>query len=86
MRINTNAQVTVTLTRTGALIYEAHMGQFPSHVRERKLAGDTLTTQLWGLMQVFGDGIHMGMGEVPFVDNVVVLDEKQECVTVGPAS
>jgi hypothetical protein len=73
MKVNANEAVSVTLTMTGAAIYNDWMGQFPHNIRERVQPGQTIKLPLWSLMQIFGPSIHMGMHQVPFVDNVMDL-------------
>lgn len=82
MKFNLNDTATVTLTDTGARIYNAYQDQFLSlgepHVRE----GDKLKIQFWNLLQIFGGkSIYLGMPTLPFVDNVIELNEDKATET-----
>lgn len=72
-KINTNNQVQVILTAYGATIY--NQWQITRGVRLKlvgpKKAGDKLKMGLWQAMQIFGSSIHMGMIEVPFLNNEI---------------
>lgn len=74
MKINMNDQATVTLTAYGARVWNARYDgiDIPAeHLPEAVVAGQQIKTQLWDLMHVFGPGIHMGMQEVPFLQNEI---------------
>lgn len=75
MEININERVKVNLTEYGKKIYSEHYEQFwsaNSIYRPEKLP-DMLETELWNLMQIFGDCLFMGNPEIPFVDNKIIL-------------
>ena len=80
MNLNLNDNVSVVLTEAGAKRYNEWHEQFivglPVSRSKGKAAGDTLHAQLWMLFQTFGDSIHLGMSEVPFLDNEITLKEK----------
>ncbi len=71
VRFNFNDNVKVTLTDLGYAVAKKS-GQFPN-----RLNGPELTTQLWVLMQVFGDKCYNG-GPLYFEDNVIELAEPQK--------
>ena len=62
---NMNDTVEVVLTTKGAEMYNERWKFFGRPV---KYEGDVIRTQLWTLFQIFGEHIHLGMGEVPFKD------------------
>lgn len=67
--LNLNDKATVRLTPTGRRLWLLHYPDSP------KLASDqVLCVQLWELMRAFGPAIHMGMGETPFVDNLILTE------------
>lgn len=68
MKINMNARVRVKLTKKGNEILDA--AEFASY-NERE--NNYLEFTLWQLMQTFGGNFHIGMTELPFVDNAVEL-------------
>lgn len=68
MKINMNDRVRVKLTDKGEEILDAV--EFASYY-ERD--GGYLEFTLWELMQIFGRHFHMGMTEMPFVNNSIEL-------------
>lgn len=82
MNININDSVSVTLTPSGAEIWNAkeedtferfkHMEWF---VPKYKQSGDVLKEQLWHLFQVFGSSIHLG-GDVPFENCLITFGDE----------
>lgn len=76
MVVNTNDQVSVRLTDTGMEILRQHWGEHFDGVCRHRLSPDgEYTESLWQIMRIFGPSIHLGMGEVPFVGNVVNIPE-----------
>lgn len=72
LNLNLNTQVEVTLTAFGAEWFNKFTKKYYSRgIYEPKqyLEDEVMRISLWGLMQAFGDSIHMGMLEVPFKDN-----------------
>ncbi len=66
--MNLNDRVKVVLTQEGANIYNSYYEDTPSEYRpDRKIVGEVLTDQLWGIMQVFGNHISLGRMS-PFKD------------------
>lgn len=67
VRINVNQRATVQLTPYGIKLWNDYIGpqwpdlQVPAH--------GLLTTQLWGLMHVFGHCFYIGAPQMPFVNN-----------------
>jgi hypothetical protein len=64
--LNVNDRVRVRLTPSGLHrlnIYYAAFKQKP------RLDGEFYESSLWELMAIFGQLLHMGMTEIPFVDN-----------------
>lgn len=67
---NLNSPCRVTLTATGARIWNARYDGLPGIPKpEPVAAGAVVETELWNLMHEFGPHIHMGMFEVPFANN-----------------
>lgn len=64
---NLNARVQVTLTERGAVILT---GQKNRVRRYEYKAGDTFHTELWEVMNIFGNFLYNG-GPIPFVDNKI---------------
>jgi hypothetical protein len=76
VKLNINETCQVVLTAYGASVYNAYEKQFENltyTTPNYKATGDTLKAQLWHLFQVFGDCIHMGMCEVPFEGNNIII-------------
>lgn len=63
--INLNDHYAITLTEEGAKVYNDYYAelrqQYPKAGFAVVQAGDQLRKSLWGLMQIFGPHIHMGM-------------------------
>lgn len=73
--INTNSEFVVTLTKFGAVVYNAHYWRLPvKHRPPIVKEGDEIKSELWHLMHVFGPHMING-GEVSFKDNKVTLTE-----------
>lgn len=73
---NMNDMVCVTLTGFGAAIMNERYSRFKQYGVEREfIEGQDYRTQLWSLMQDFGQHIHLGMSQVPFKDNVIKLEK-----------
>ena len=74
MKINMNDSVRVTLTATGAQVYNKYLSQFTFSGRREPntTEGYVLKTPLWDLMHIFGNSIYMGCN-VPFEFNVLEL-------------
>lgn len=78
MKTNLNAPVTATLTAIGARIINEYFStsHIPiKHLPPVRIAGDVINMPLWTVMKIFGEKIHNGMTEVPFVDNEVDIGE-----------
>jgi hypothetical protein len=67
VKININAICHVVLTESGAEAYNAY-----SYYNEAKAAGETLRTELWSLMHIFGSECYMGNTRQPFFENNVI--------------
>ena len=61
--INLNDTVTVYLNEKGAEILNRHFAQF--YMAENYKKGDVFKTQLWDLMNIFGESMIMGF-DIPF--------------------
>jgi hypothetical protein len=76
MKVNLNTQCSFVLTDTGATVWNDQYADVPAMYRPApRVAGDTVRTQLWCAMEVFGPHIHMGMAEVFTVDNEMDISE-----------
>lgn len=78
--INLNDSVKVTLTVFGAEIYNKYMSAFDHPNSKYNFdpvnEGYVLRTQLWCLMQIFGEHLRIGFGLVPFEGlNMQLLDD-----------
>lgn len=72
LKVNMNAQVQVVLTKYGAETLNKHYSQFDTFGSYQNLnEGDAYKTELWQIMQIFGEGIYMGMPQAPFEGNVI---------------
>ena len=67
--MNLNQQVKVVLTSYGADVFNNHHAGNKYYTPPIKVCGDEFKSSLWGLMQIFGSSIYLGMQEVPFKDN-----------------
>lgn len=73
IKLNLNDDARVTLTKTGANIYNkwdrdtAYPGWKPKNLK----AGDVLKEPLWQLFQTFGSCMYMGAPEMPFLNNLI---------------
>lgn len=71
--LNLNVMATVTLTKTGASVYNkwdreaVHPGWKPKNLK----CGDALTVPLWQLFATFGNCMYMSATEMPFLDNLI---------------
>jgi hypothetical protein len=83
--INLNEQVTVELTEFGKKVWRDHYTKLnlPAHWWEL-MAKDgqldlskPLRLSLWELMQIFGPSMSIGMHEVPFKENVFVVEVEE---------
>jgi hypothetical protein len=68
--LNINDEVTVKLTKDGAEVYNRficglYLRKLGAVVKEE---GDTLTTELWQIMTIFGGKTYMG-GPQHFIEN-----------------
>ena len=63
LEINLNDTVTVNLSERGAGILNKYFKQFS--ITENYKAGDVFETQLWDLMNIFGECMVMGF-DIPF--------------------
>lgn len=67
---NLNAICRITLTATGARIWNARYDAIPQIPKPDPVAaGAVVETELWNVMNYFGPHIYMGMAEVPFHNN-----------------
>lgn len=81
--INMNVQSKVTLTKAGAdIINKYYKNIFSDHsdyIKKFNLKiykeGDIFESVFWELFEIFGPSIHMAMLEVPFKDNVIILNK-----------
>ena len=73
MKHDINDMVTVTLTKKAMDILDAKYRNYS--MTPFKLDGNTLTTKLWSIMNIFGSYMYMGCEQL-FVDNVIVFKEK----------
>jgi len=74
-RMNINTMCRVKLTEYGIKVL---MEKAPYKFTISSWRGDTkeLTTELWDLMELFGDCQYMGNRNHPFDDNVIEIMEK----------
>jgi hypothetical protein len=61
MKINLNADTTLTLTTDGAHAYNVHYEQYPANVRPpRQVTGSVVNMPLWEVMSIFGPHLYSG--------------------------
>lgn len=72
MKINTNEEVKVILTKEGAEIYNTYIDS-KTYPHATVYEGQGLELQLWQLMFIFGNTLTLGMN-VPFKDNVIIYE------------
>lgn len=73
MIINLNQNCRVVLTDFGARHYNYWHAFLGKNAPPDKKEGDVLETELWGLMQIFGETMYNGMPKIPFVDNNIKI-------------
>ena len=74
--INMNNRCQVVLNQYGLNILQKHRDKFNLDDRHYKVESDnSLTTELWVIMQIFGDHFYMGC-QVPFEKNEIRLQLK----------
>lgn len=76
--INMNNQVAVKLTTFGEEVlsdYYIEM-RLPKQYRTKPDETGCYSFHLWELMRIFGECFHMGMQEVPFMENAFALEIK----------
>lgn len=73
MILNLNSEVTVTLTKYGAKIYNKYYKKFytssPSFECDAVEEGFVYKTELWHLMQIYGEWLYNGNPDIPFKEN-----------------
>lgn len=85
MQININETVKVKLTKAGkeqwkkyyqVLLGSAALRGIPFNIP--KIPKDNiLETELWNIMRVFGNGIHHGMSEMFFENNIIDFPDEE---------
>ena len=70
LQVNLNEKAQVILTKTGAEIYNKRV---PEEFGPRHLEGTILVCPIWELFEIFGPEMYMGMPEVPFHQNEIML-------------
>lgn len=70
MQVNINTPCTIVLTEAGAKVWNRAFDVIPFANRPvPKVAGDTVKTQLWCVMEIFGPHTYLGMREPLFQGN-----------------
>lgn len=69
---NVNNRVTVELTDVGLKRWTEYWEPYGGPIG---LTGRVLETQVWQLMNVFGDMMYNGSMELPFVNNKITIHE-----------
>jgi hypothetical protein len=75
MVVNINDIVEVTLTNAGKRAYEEYFNGLyrDNHSRPTTAAPDVLKTELWGLFQIFGSHMSLGMPSPMFKHNNIQI-------------
>ncbi len=77
-RYNVNTQCRVTLTDSGAGIYNEYLKTLPSFCRPAYVsAGCSVEESLWKIMSVFGAHMFCG-GSIPFEGNKIEIEGEDE--------
>jgi hypothetical protein len=74
--ININTQAEVKLTEYGREIFNKYYSKFPDSIKPK--APTILKTELWQLMNIFGDCLYQGNLKLPFENNNINI------ITVTP--
>lgn len=69
MIYNINAMVEVKLTEHGKTILLNYYPDLLSY--NSRLENDIYRTELWSIMQIFGESMYMGNNSLPFVNNEI---------------
>jgi len=78
---NVNTKARVRLTLHGWALLEQACGGNTRHALALA-PGGLYEAPLWDMMNTFGPSMHMGMGDIPFVDNQIEIIDEPDWVTV----
>jgi hypothetical protein len=74
-QLNINAHVEVKLTEYGKEIFKKHYSDFPENIKPK--IPNILKTELWKIMNIFGDCLYHGNLKIPFENNLIVVNDSE---------